>query len=250
MHGLGYGNEELVETAREQMSRLSFTHLFGGHSHEPAIALAEKIKAISPVPASKVFFTNSGSEANDTQVKLAWYYNNARGRPKQQEDHLAPSRLSRHHRCHRQPDRGSPCSIAISTCRSRACCTPTARTIASTRKPARARRPSPRAWPADLEDMIEREGPDTIAAFIAEPVMGAGGVLIPPRHLLREGAGRAAQARHPLHRRRGDLRLRPHRQLVRHRRPSASSRRSVTMAKAVTSAYVPIGALTVTEHDL
>lgn len=49
--GLGYGNQELVETAREQMSRLSFTHLFGGRSHEPAIALAEKIKALSPVPA-------------------------------------------------------------------------------------------------------------------------------------------------------------------------------------------------------
>ncbi len=83
--GLGYGNEELVETAREQMSRLSFTHLFGGRSHEPAIALAEKIKAISPVPASKVFFTNSGSEANDTQVKLAWYYNNVRGQPKRKK---------------------------------------------------------------------------------------------------------------------------------------------------------------------
>ena len=83
--GLGYGNAELVETAREQMSRLSFAHLFGGRSHEPAIALAEKIKALSPAPASKVFFTNSGSEANDTQIKIAWYYNNARGQPKRKK---------------------------------------------------------------------------------------------------------------------------------------------------------------------
>ena len=83
--GLGYGNAELIEAAREQMARLSFTHLFGGRSHEPAIALAEKIKAIAPAPTSKVFFTSSGSEANDTQIKLAWYYNNARGQPKKKK---------------------------------------------------------------------------------------------------------------------------------------------------------------------
>ena len=55
--------------------------LFGGRSHEPAIELAEKLKELVPAPASKVFFTCSGSEANDTQIKLAWYYNNARGKP-------------------------------------------------------------------------------------------------------------------------------------------------------------------------
>jgi len=53
--GLGYGNQELVEAAREQMSKLSFTHLFGGRSHEPAIALAEKLKELVPAPASKIF---------------------------------------------------------------------------------------------------------------------------------------------------------------------------------------------------
>lgn len=76
---LGYGNEELVEAASEQMRKLSFTHIFGGKSHDPAIALAEKLKEIAPVPVSKVFFTNSGSEANDTQIKFAWYMNNALG---------------------------------------------------------------------------------------------------------------------------------------------------------------------------
>jgi len=83
--GLGYGNQELVEAAREQMSRLSFTHLMGGRSHEPAIELAEKLKAMVPCPASKIIFTSSGSEANDTQIKLAWYYNNARGKPKKKK---------------------------------------------------------------------------------------------------------------------------------------------------------------------
>jgi len=82
---LGYGNEELIEAAREQLSTLSFSHIFGGKSHDPAIALAEKIKEISPAPASKVFFTSSGSEANDTQIKLAWYYNNARGMPQKKK---------------------------------------------------------------------------------------------------------------------------------------------------------------------
>jgi 4-aminobutyrate--pyruvate transaminase len=78
---LGYGNQELVETAAAQMRKLSFAHLFTGKSHDPGIELAEKLKEIAPVPISKVFFCNSGSEANDTQVKLVWYLNNARGLP-------------------------------------------------------------------------------------------------------------------------------------------------------------------------
>ena len=65
--------------------RLPFTHLFSGRSHDPAIELAEMLKELMPVPTSKIFFTSSGSEANDTQVKLAWYYNNALGRPKKKK---------------------------------------------------------------------------------------------------------------------------------------------------------------------
>jgi 4-aminobutyrate--pyruvate transaminase len=64
---------------------LPFTHLFSGRSHDPAIELAEKLKEIAPVPISKVFFTASGSEANDTQVKLTWYMNNALGRPQKKK---------------------------------------------------------------------------------------------------------------------------------------------------------------------
>ena len=78
---LGYSNGELVEAAREQMAKMPFTHLFSGRSHDPAIELAEKLKEIAPAPMSKVFFTSSGSEANDSQVKLVWYMNNALGRP-------------------------------------------------------------------------------------------------------------------------------------------------------------------------
>ena len=82
---LGYGNEELIEAATAQMRKLSFAHLFNGRSHDPAIELAEKLKEISPVPVSKVFFCNSGSEANDTQMKLVWYMNNGLGRPRKKK---------------------------------------------------------------------------------------------------------------------------------------------------------------------
>ena len=78
---LGWGENELADVAAEQMRKLAFGHLFGGKSHEPAIALAEKLKEIAPFPVGKVFFANSGSEANDTQIKLFWYADNARGRP-------------------------------------------------------------------------------------------------------------------------------------------------------------------------
>src|ERR1700743_2499024 len=76
---LGWGVDELADVAAEQMRKMAFAHIFGGRSHEPAIALAEKLKEISPFPAGKVFFANSGSEANDTQIKIAWYAANARG---------------------------------------------------------------------------------------------------------------------------------------------------------------------------
>src|SRR5215470_17342237 len=82
---LGWGDNELAETAAEQMKKLAFGHLFGGKSHEPAIALAEKLKELAPFPVGKVFFANSGSEANDTQVKLHWYAANARGSAKKKK---------------------------------------------------------------------------------------------------------------------------------------------------------------------
>ena len=82
---LGYDNEELVEAAAAQMRKLPFGHLFTAKSHDPAIELAEKLKEIAPVPISKVFFCNSGSEANDSQMKLVWYMNNALGRPEKKK---------------------------------------------------------------------------------------------------------------------------------------------------------------------
>ena len=67
------------------MKQLPFYHAFNQRSHEPAIDLAEKLKSMAPVPMSKVFFANSGSEANDTVVKMVWYMNNALGRPQKKK---------------------------------------------------------------------------------------------------------------------------------------------------------------------
>ena len=244
--GLGYGNEELVETAREQMSRLSFTHLFGGRSHEPAIALAEKIKALSPVPASKVFFTNSGSEANDTQVKLAWYYNNVRGQPKRKKiiarqrgyhgTTVASASLSGLGVFHADFD--LPIAGVLHT----DCPHHWKYGEAGESEEAYATRLA-----RNLEDMIEREGPETIAAFIAEPVMGAGGVLIPPATYFEKV--QAVLARH-------DIAFIADEVICGFARTGnwwgsqtfGIQPSTVTMAKAVTSAYVPMGALTVPEH--
>ena len=82
---LGYGDDELARTAYDQMKKLSFTHLFTGKSHEPGVLLADKLVGMAPFAASRVFYGNSGSDANDTQIKLIWYYNNAIGRPQRKK---------------------------------------------------------------------------------------------------------------------------------------------------------------------
>jgi 4-aminobutyrate---pyruvate transaminase len=176
---LGYGNEELVEAAAAQMRRLPFAHLFTGKSHDPAIELAEKLKEIAPVPISKVFFCNSGSEANDTQVKLVWYLNNARGKPQKKK---IISRVKAYHGVtvaaasltglpgnHRDFDVPLPGFL-------HAGCPHHYRFARDGETEAEfASRLA-----GELDELIVRQGPDTVAAFIAEPVMGAGGVIVPP----------------------------------------------------------------------
>jgi len=176
---LGYGNEELVEVAAEQMRKLSFAHLFTGRSHDPAIELAEKLKEIAPVPISKVFFCNSGSEANDTQIKLVWYLNNALGRPQKKK---IISRLKAYHGVtmaaasltglpanHRDFDLPLP-GFLHAGC-------PHHYRFAQEGETEEA---FATRLAAELDALILKEGPDTVAAFIAEPVMGAGGVIVPP----------------------------------------------------------------------
>ena len=79
---LGYGNEELIDAINEQYQTLSFSHMFGGKTHQPGIDLANKLNTMLPVEDAKIFFGNSGSDANDSLVKIIRYYNQVLGRPK------------------------------------------------------------------------------------------------------------------------------------------------------------------------
>jgi 4-aminobutyrate---pyruvate transaminase len=178
--GLGFDNPELVEAARAQMSRLPYYHLFGGKSHEPAIALAEKIKALTPGGMARVFYQSGGSEANETQVKLAWYYNNARGRPEKKK---IISRVRAYHGvtivsasmtglAYNHRDFDLPVDRILHT--------GTPHYWKNAREGESEQAFSARLA-RELEDLILAERPETIAAFIAEPVMGAGGVIVPPQ---------------------------------------------------------------------
>lgn len=242
---LGYANAELIEAAQEQLSRLSFSHLFGGKSHDPAIALAEKLKEIVPVDASKILFTSSGSEANDTQIKLLWYYNNACGRPEKKKI------ISRQRGYHGVtvatasltglPANHADFDLPIDG-------------ILHTGCPHHYRYAQEGESEAEfatrladeLDAMIQEEGPETVAAFIAEPVMGAGGVVVPPETYFEKI--QAVLERYDImfivdevicgFGRTGNLfgtetfSLRPD---------------TISMAKAITSAYAPLGAVTVSE---
>jgi L-2,4-diaminobutyrate transaminase len=177
---IGYGRTEVADAMGAQARRLAYYHTFSSMSNEPQIRLADRLLGLAPGPMSKVFFGNSGSDANDTQVKLVWYYENLRGRPRKKK---IVSRWEGYH--------GTTVASASLTglpAFHRAFDLPIANVVHT--KPAYHYRDAARgqseedyatALAAELEALIQREGPDTVAAFIAEPVMGAGGVLVPPR---------------------------------------------------------------------
>jgi 4-aminobutyrate---pyruvate transaminase len=176
---LGYGNEELIEAATTQMRKLSFTHIFSGRSHDPAIELAERLKEIAPMPVSKVFFGCSGSDANDTQMKLVWYMNNAMGRPKKKK---IISRLKGYHGVSIAsasltglPNNHIDFDLPIAGVLHTSCPHHYRFGLEGETEEEFATRMA-----NELEGMIIAEGPETVAAFIAEPVMGAGGVIVPP----------------------------------------------------------------------
>ena len=178
--GVGFRERRLIEAATRQLEKLPFYHNFGHKSHGPAIDLAEKLVEIAPVPMSKVFYTNSGSEANDTVLKMVWYRSNALGKPEKKKV------IARNRGYH-----GVTIAAASLTglpFNHRSFDLPLDRVLHTT---------CPHYWKEgrdgeseeqfatrcaeDLDALIQREGPDTVAAFWAEPVMGAGGVVVPPR---------------------------------------------------------------------
>jgi 4-aminobutyrate--pyruvate transaminase len=162
------------------MRKLPFAHLFTAKSHDPAIELAEKLKEIAPVPISKVFFCNSGSEANDSQMKLVWYMNNALGRPDKKK---IISRVKAYHgvtiasaSLTGLPNNHIDFDLPIARVLHTSC-----PHLYRFGKDGESEEEFATRCAADLEELILKEGPDTVAAFIAEPIMGAGGVIVPPK---------------------------------------------------------------------
>ncbi len=187
---LGYGNEEIIEAAERQMRELSFSHMFGGKTHPSAIELADKLAAMVPMQDGRVFLGNSGSDANDTLLKLIRYHAEASGQPsrikviaREQGYHgvtLASAALTAiptNHAHFQLPFE------ALGVLRTGSANYYRGANEGESEAEFVARRAQ------ELEALILAEGPETIAAMIAEPVSGAGGVIVPP-----EGYFEAIQA--------------------------------------------------------
>ncbi len=177
---LGFGERRLVEAARRQLERLPYTHTFAGRSSEPVIDLAERLVQLAPEPLAKVFFVNSGSEAVDTAIKLIWYYNNARGRPEKK-------RILARRRAYHGVTIAAGHLTGLPYVR-QGFDLPMSHLFFHLTPPSHYREALPGEdeeaftdrLAAELDAVIRGLGPETVAAFIAEPVMGAGGVVVPP----------------------------------------------------------------------
>ena len=178
---LGYGNGEIIEAAERQMRELSFSHMFGGKTHPSAIELADKLAAMVPMQDGRVFLGNSGSDANDTLLKLIRYHAEASGQPnrikviaREQGYHgvtLASAALTAiptNHAHFQLPFE------ALGVLRTGSANYYRGANDGESEAEFVARRAQ------ELEALILAEGPETIAAMIAEPVSGAGGVIVPP----------------------------------------------------------------------
>jgi 4-aminobutyrate--pyruvate transaminase len=176
---LGWGEERLVEAAAAQMRALPFYHLFSSRTHQPAVQLAEALAGMVPVDDARVLFACSGSESNDTAIKLIWYRNNARGLPGKKKI------IARERAYHGVTVATASLTGLVNNQRSFDL--PIDRVLhtgcphywrygerGETEEQFASRRAE------ELEKLILAEGPDTVAAFFAEPVMGAGGVIVPP----------------------------------------------------------------------
>jgi 4-aminobutyrate--pyruvate transaminase len=176
---LGWGDERLVEASAKQMRQLAYYHLTNHRSHSPVIELAEKLLEIAPVPMARVWFANSGSEANDCAARLVWYYWNALGKPQRRKiiahrqayhgNTIAAASLSGVAYAHDDFNLPLPGFLHVQAPHYfRAAHADESEDAFSAR------------LVAEVEALIEHEGPDTIAAFFTEPILAAGGVIVPP----------------------------------------------------------------------
>ena len=176
---LGFSNERLAKAGSEALRGLPYYHTFTGRSNPTVIELANKLLSVAPVPMSKVFFANSGSEANDSAVKMIWYYHNAIGKPEKKK---IIARLNAYHGV-----TVASASLSGLVTNHRDFDLPIANILHVDcphyfryAEPGESEEDFATRLADNLEKRILAEGPDTVAAFFAEPVMGAGGVIPPP----------------------------------------------------------------------
>ena len=182
---VGYGRKEISDAIARQSERLSFFHTFNGMSSDVVAECAEALLARAPVPMSRVFFGASGSDANETQLKLIWVYNNLRGKPEKKKviarwnayhgSGVATASLTGLPGMHNLFDLPKGPILHVS-----------APYYYRNAPDGMSERDFSRQLAKELEDLIEREGGDTIAAFFAEAVMGAGGLIPPPEGYFEE----------------------------------------------------------------
>jgi L-2,4-diaminobutyrate transaminase len=176
---IGYGRKEVADAIYAQAQTLPYFHSFTSMSNEPSIRLADRILRWTPPGMSKVIFGSGGSDANDTNVKLVWYYNNMRGLPKKKKI------LSRNRAYHGvSVSSGSLTGLPINHVAFDLPLPMMKHTHSVDMYREKPAGMSEADWTkhlaSELEKLIIAEGPDTVAAFIAEPLMGTGGVLVPP----------------------------------------------------------------------
>jgi L-2,4-diaminobutyrate transaminase len=176
---IGYGRTEVAEAISRQAHRLAYYHTYAAHTTDELAILSDRLVRMAPGNMSKVFYGLSGSDANETQVKLVWYYNNLRGLPKKKK---IISRERGYHGCsivsgsltgmsfyHDHMDLPLPGILHTGVPHHY-----WGAESGETEQGFSLRRA------AELDALIEQEGPDTIGAFIAEPVLGTGGIIPPP----------------------------------------------------------------------
>ncbi len=176
---LGFSNPRLAQAAFDQMNDITFYHTFFNRGSTPTANLAEKLVEMTPGHLTRVYFANSGSEANDTAIKLIWYYNNARGKPEKKK---ILSRTMGYHGV-----TVASASLTAIPVNQMSFDLPIDRIghltmphYWSQGKPGESEEDFATRLADELEARILEEGPETVAALFAEPVMAAGGVILPP----------------------------------------------------------------------
>lgn len=185
---IGYGRTEVAEAISRQAYRLAYYHSYAAHTTDELAILSDRLVRMAPGKMSKVFYGMSGSDANETQAKLVWYYNNLRGQPRKKK---IISRLRGYHGC--SVVSGSMTGMSFYHDHMDLPFSGILHTGAPHHywgaQPGETETEFSKRLAAELEELILREGPETVGAFIGEPVLGTGGITPPP-----EGYWTAIQA--------------------------------------------------------